>query len=167
MGAVRDRMAPEVCARRARRAFVLATRAAHRRTPTAASYAQSATVTLRRSPRSACMVGTAMAAPGAVNGARVRGRRHQAEGLGRPAVGRSALRARAATGNEPLSPRCRTPFLPYPTDLSFVFSLSYRHGQQGPPPKDEATGKVMCDKCGRLFDTMGGLGSHRRHCIGK
>eukprot|EP00633_Aureoumbra_lagunensis_P012179 CAMPEP_0197362548 /NCGR_PEP_ID=MMETSP0893-20130614/64078_1 /TAXON_ID=44058 ORGANISM="Aureoumbra lagunensis, Strain CCMP1510" /NCGR_SAMPLE_ID=MMETSP0893 /ASSEMBLY_ACC=CAM_ASM_000539 /LENGTH=854 /DNA_ID=CAMNT_0042884365 /DNA_START=185 /DNA_END=2749 /DNA_ORIENTATION=- len=40
----------------------------------------------------------------------------------------------------------------------------YRAGHTGPPKKKD--GKFECDDCGKLLDTVGALGSHRRFCDG-
>ena len=41
----------------------------------------------------------------------------------------------------------------------------HRTGQTGPPPRNEE-GKYICEKCERVFDSIPGLGSHRRRCDG-
>jgi hypothetical protein len=44
-------------------------------------------------------------------------------------------------------------------------SQRWKSGHSGPPPKDE-TGRFVCDNCGRAFENISGLGSHRSRCDG-
>jgi len=78
------------CARPARLAGALATRARPRRTPTAATHASGANVLLKRSARSACTRATAMAARGVAIGASARPMRPVARDPGQPVRARSA-----------------------------------------------------------------------------
>ena len=87
--------AARCCARPARLAGALVTRARPRRTPTAATHASGANVLLKRSARSACTRATAMAARGVAIGASARPMRPVARDPGQP------VRARSA----PLAPR--------------------------------------------------------------
>ena len=41
----------------------------------------------------------------------------------------------------------------------------YRGGATGPPTRNEAGGFV-CDSCGRVHETLGGLAAHKRSCDG-
>ena len=47
--------------------------------------------------------------------------------------------------------------------LCSACSSRYRSGHTGPPPKD-ADGRLFCPDCEKRFDTVSGLGSHRRFC---
>jgi hypothetical protein len=49
--------------------------------------------------------------------------------------------------------------------LCSACSGRYRAGHSGPPPRNE-DGKYVCDKCGRTFESIPGLGSHRKRCDG-
>jgi hypothetical protein len=82
--------AARCCARPARLAGALATRARPRRTPTAATHASGANVLSKRSARSACTRATAMAARGAAIGASARPMRPVARDPGQPVRARSA-----------------------------------------------------------------------------
>ena len=52
-----------------------------------------------------------------------------------------------------------------PATLCTSCSQRWKSGHSGPPPKDE-TGRYVCEECGRAFDTISGLGSHRARCDG-
>jgi hypothetical protein len=52
-----------------------------------------------------------------------------------------------------------------PGTLCAPCSCRFRGGQTGPPQRND-DGKYVCEKCGRLFDTIPGLGSHSRRCDG-
>ena len=82
--------AARCCARPARLAGALATRARPRRTPTAATHASGASEPSTRSARSACIRATAMAARGVAIGASARPMRPVARDLGQPGRARSA-----------------------------------------------------------------------------
>jgi len=49
--------------------------------------------------------------------------------------------------------------------LCSACSQRYKSGHAGPPPKNEA-GLYVCDKCERTFESIMGLGSHRKRCDG-
>ena len=49
--------------------------------------------------------------------------------------------------------------------LCTACSARYRAGHTGPPPRNEE-GKYVCERCERTFDTIPGLGSHRKRCDG-
>jgi hypothetical protein len=49
-----------------------------------------------------------------------------------------------------------------PRTLCAACSQRYRHGHQGPPSLD-SEGRFLCE-CERAFESMSGLGSHRRFC---
>jgi hypothetical protein len=49
-----------------------------------------------------------------------------------------------------------------PRTLCAACASRYRAGHREPPQRD-ASGKFLCG-CGRTFESMSGLGSHRRHC---
>ena len=49
--------------------------------------------------------------------------------------------------------------------LCSACSQRYKSGHAGPPPKNEA-GLYVCDKCERAFESIMGLGSHRKRCDG-
>lgn len=50
-----------------------------------------------------------------------------------------------------------------PRTLCSACSSRFRSGHEGPPPKD-ANGRLYCVDCEKRFDTISGLGSHRRFC---
>ena len=52
-----------------------------------------------------------------------------------------------------------------PMTLCSACSNRFRAGHQGPPKRDE-DGKYVCDGCAKRFETISGLGSHRKHCDG-
>jgi hypothetical protein len=52
-----------------------------------------------------------------------------------------------------------------PATLCSVCASRFRSGHKGPPKKN-AAGEFICDKCKTTFKTMRGLGSHRRGCTG-
>lgn len=49
-----------------------------------------------------------------------------------------------------------------PRTLCAACASRYRAGHREPPQRD-SSGKFLCG-CGRAFESMSGLGSHRRHC---
>ena len=49
--------------------------------------------------------------------------------------------------------------------LCSACSARFRGGASGPPTTNEQ-GKFVCEECGRAFDTISGLGSHRARCDG-
>ena len=49
--------------------------------------------------------------------------------------------------------------------LCAACSSRYRAGHTGPPKRD-AEGNYLCEACGAKFETIRGLGSHRRGCSG-
>eukprot|EP00301_Raphidiophrys_heterophryoidea_P023772 c7524_g1_i1.p1 GENE.c7524_g1_i1~~c7524_g1_i1.p1 ORF type:complete len:1227 (-),score=282.36 c7524_g1_i1:81-3761(-) len=49
--------------------------------------------------------------------------------------------------------------------LCSVCSSRFRSGHTGPPSKDE-NGRFICPRCNNSFETIRGLGSHRRGCTG-
>ena len=52
-----------------------------------------------------------------------------------------------------------------PMTLCSACSGRFRSGQSGPPLRDE-DGKYVCEGCLKLFDTISGVGSHRKRCDG-
>ena len=50
-----------------------------------------------------------------------------------------------------------------PKTLCASCGARYRSGHSRPPPMD-SKGRVFCKNCNKRFDTIGGLGSHRRFC---
>jgi hypothetical protein len=52
-----------------------------------------------------------------------------------------------------------------PATLCSSCSQRFRAGHTGPPPRNE-DGKYVCEDCGRTFDQISGLGSHRARCDG-
>ena len=50
-----------------------------------------------------------------------------------------------------------------PKTLCSPCGSRFRNGHMGPPIKDEH-GNFVCDDCGKTFDTISGLGGHRRFC---
>ena len=52
-----------------------------------------------------------------------------------------------------------------PMTLCSACSGRFRAGHTGPPARNEE-GKYVCEDCLRTFDTISGLGSHRRRCDG-
>eukprot|EP00936_MAST-01D_sp_MAST-1D-sp1_P001661 g1661.t1 len=51
-----------------------------------------------------------------------------------------------------------------PKTLCAVCGSRFRAGHTGPPKRD-SDGKYVCDDCGKTFDSMTGLGGHRRFCM--
>ena len=52
-----------------------------------------------------------------------------------------------------------------PATLCSACSQRFRSGHTGPPAQD-VNGKFVCEDCGRTFDNISGLGSHRARCDG-
>lgn len=52
-----------------------------------------------------------------------------------------------------------------PMTLCSACSSRFKNGHTGPPPRNE-DGKYICEGCGKLFDTISGVGSHRKRCDG-
>jgi hypothetical protein len=50
-----------------------------------------------------------------------------------------------------------------PKTLCSACGSRYRNGHTAPPQKDE-NGHYICDDCGKTFDTISGLGGHKRFC---
>lgn len=51
-----------------------------------------------------------------------------------------------------------------PKTLCSACGARFRSGHNRPPPRDPKTGLFYCLNCEKRFETIGGLGSHRRFC---